>query len=264
MTNKPTIKDCMEQAQIFASAWSRVGSGVFGTTMEHATAEKEELEAMLHAALAAPTQPVASDLDDSELEDLAHAANQEALSYGVSLDVFLRLAKTVRLRAATAPQPAAQALDSVRVFWQQHTQADALSMTMAELHADVELVIRAARGSAQAAPSNGALATLAQPVAWTLDAQRLTKASQDISTVLRVEGMDLEIGSRKLLKEAREAIDAAIAAQPPAQALDALKQVCTIAVSAAKTNSRDIADWREDMDRIAAIAAQKGTNDDHK
>ena len=45
------------------------------------------------------------------------------------------------------------------------------------------------------------------------DAQRLTKASKDISTVLRVEGMDLEIGSRKLLKEAREAIDAAIAAQ---------------------------------------------------
>ena len=45
-------------------------------------------------------------------------------------------------RDATAP--AAQALDSVRVFWQQHTQADALSMTMAELHNDVELVIRAA------------------------------------------------------------------------------------------------------------------------
>ena len=48
------------------------------------------------------------------------------------------------------------------------------------------------------------------------------------------------------------------APQPPAQALDALKQVCAIAVSAAKTNSRDIADWREDMDRIAAIAAKQG------
>ena len=46
-----------------------------------------------------------------------------------------------------------------------------------------------------------------------LDVQQLTKASRNISTVLRVEGMDLEIGSRKLLKEAREAIDAAIAAQ---------------------------------------------------
>ena len=52
---------------------------------------------------------------------------------------------------ATTPQPAARALDSVRVFWQQHTHADALSMTMAELHADVELVIRAARGAALAA-----------------------------------------------------------------------------------------------------------------
>ena len=56
----------------------------------------------------------------------------------------------------SAPQPAAQALDSVRVFWQQHTQADALSMTMAELHTDVELVIRAARGAAQAAPVDAA------------------------------------------------------------------------------------------------------------
>ena len=52
-----------------------------------------------------------------------------------------------------------------------------------------------------------------QPTAQALDAQRLTKASKDISTVLRVEGMDLEIGSRRLLREARDAIDAAIAAQ---------------------------------------------------
>lgn len=44
-----------------------------------------------------------------------------------------------------------RSMDLVRTFWQQHTQADALSMTMAELHTDVELVIRAARGAAQAA-----------------------------------------------------------------------------------------------------------------
>lgn len=54
MTDKPTIEDCMEQAQIFASAWSLVGCRVFGKTMENATAEKEALEAMLRAALAAP------------------------------------------------------------------------------------------------------------------------------------------------------------------------------------------------------------------
>ena len=52
-----------------------------------------------------------------------------------------------------SPQPAAQALDSVRVFWQQHTQADALSMTVAELHDDVELVIRAAPSSAAPQPA---------------------------------------------------------------------------------------------------------------
>lgn len=48
-------------------------------------------------------------------------------------------------------------LDAARVFWQQHTKSDALSMTMAELHDDVELVIRAARGSAQAAPVDAAV-----------------------------------------------------------------------------------------------------------
>lgn len=46
--------------------------------------------------------------------------------------------------------------------------------------------------------------------------------------------------------------------QPAAQALDALKKAGSIAVSAVKTNSRDIADWRDDMDRIAAIAGQQG------
>ena len=116
-------------------------------------------------------------------------------------DAEIALLKT-SLLDAESPTQAAQALDAARVFWQQHTKSDALSMTMAELHDDVELVIRAAPSSA--AP---------QPAAQALDAQRLTKASKDISTVLRVEGMDLEIGSRKLLKEAREAIDAAIAAQ---------------------------------------------------
>ena len=64
-------------------------------------------------------------------------------------------------------------LDAARVFWQQHTKSDALSMTMAELHTDVELVIRAARGATQAAPSNGALAAPAQPVAWLHDCAAL-------------------------------------------------------------------------------------------
>ena len=50
-----------------------------------------------------------------------------------------------------------RSMDLVRVFWQQHTQSDALSMTMAELHTDVELVIRAARGATQAAPVDAAV-----------------------------------------------------------------------------------------------------------
>ncbi|MCD2164330.1 hypothetical protein [Comamonas koreensis] len=64
----------------------------------------------------AQAEPVAFTLDDSELEDLAHAANQEALSFGVSLDPFLRLAKTVRAKC-TAPQAQpADALDA-NMFW---------------------------------------------------------------------------------------------------------------------------------------------------
>lgn len=56
------------------------------------------LEAAAHPAAVSP-------LDDSELEDLADSACQEALSFGVSSDSFLRLAKTVRKRMrAAAPQ----------------------------------------------------------------------------------------------------------------------------------------------------------------
>ena len=50
-------------------------------------------------------------------------------------------------------------------------------------------------------------------------------------------------------------------AAAPVQAHDALKEIGAIAVSALETNSRYIADWREDIDRIAAIAAQKGNHD---
>lgn len=71
-------------------------------------------------------------------------------------DAEIALLKT-SLLDAESPTQAAQALDAARVFWQQHTQADALSMTMAELHDDVELVIRAARGAAQAAPVDAAV-----------------------------------------------------------------------------------------------------------
>ena len=37
-----------------------------------------------------------------------------------------------------------RSMNLVRTFWQQHTKSDALSMSMDELHADVERVIRAA------------------------------------------------------------------------------------------------------------------------
>lgn len=151
----------------------------------------------------------------------------------------------------------ANMLDSVSAFWQQHTKSDALSMTMAELHADAEQVIRAARGAAQAAPSNGALAAPAQPVAWALQ-------WPDDSRLNLITVFDTQLEATDYLKSCSDGVVVVplyAAPQPTAQALDALKQVCAIAVSAAKTNSRDIADWREDIDRIAAIAAQKENHD---
>jgi hypothetical protein len=58
-------------------------------------------------------QEPATALDDSDLEDVAHSANQEALSFGLSFEVFMRLAKTVRdraMRAQAAPNPLHQHL----------------------------------------------------------------------------------------------------------------------------------------------------------
>lgn len=45
-----------------------------------------------------PVQPVEQTFDKSELENMAHAANQEALSYGVNFDVFMRFAQSVHDR----------------------------------------------------------------------------------------------------------------------------------------------------------------------
>ena len=60
------------------------------------------------------------------------------------------------LVAAIVSRMNSRAMDFLRAFWQQHTRSDALSMTMEELHDDVELVIRAARRAAQSAPVDAA------------------------------------------------------------------------------------------------------------
>ena len=108
-------------------------------------------------------------------------------------------------------QPAAQALDSVRVFWQQHTQADALSMTMAELHDDVELVIRAARGAAQAAPVDAAVQQDAERLDFMIESctQVATISPRGRKYLCYPDGR-MQAGS---YPTARAAIDAARAAQ---------------------------------------------------
>lgn len=103
MTNKPTIKDCMKQAQIFASAWGRVGSGVFGTTMGHATAEKEALEAMLRTALAAPAQPVTVPWENFPSYLIDHCEGDVISEEGLQFALSKMLSNP-----QYAPQPAAQ------------------------------------------------------------------------------------------------------------------------------------------------------------
>ena len=277
MTDKPTIEDCMEQAQIFASAWSRVGSGVFGTTMEHATAEKEELEAMLRAALAAPAQaeapeggPIVKLIEEkiaamspseasaflaaraalvahkakpaapahdrvSAFKAAFHKANEQGVGYDDAVLAGLaaapaqageypplgkgslwRDAEGIRgygadpgtgpwyttedvHRAIDANRAAravySRSMDLVRTFWQQHTKSDALSMTMAELHDDVELVIRAPQPAAQAQDAD--------------DTARLDWLTFNLSgAALRAIGVEWSEH-----RDARRAIDAAITAQ---------------------------------------------------
>jgi len=45
---------------------------------------------------------------DDELKDLAHSAYEEAMSFGLSVDTFLRYFKGIRNRALLAAQPAVQ------------------------------------------------------------------------------------------------------------------------------------------------------------
>ena len=98
------------------------------------------------------------------------------------------------------------------------------------------------------APKTAAAPAGMEPVAW-LIVRSAFRASPD--------GQDAE--GHEWLEEAQSPEEpGAFAVFTATQVQDALKKVCAIAVSAAKTNSRDIADWREDMDRIAAIAAQEG------
>jgi len=71
----------------------------------------EDFHRQVCAAIEANTPAVPDDLCDDDLSELAHSANQEALSFGLSHDVFLRYFITIRNRALSAapqPQPVAQ------------------------------------------------------------------------------------------------------------------------------------------------------------
>ena len=67
---------------------------------------RDAIAALSEARAAIERQSVPDSLSDYELSELAHSANQEALSFGLSHDVFMRYFKTLRDKAlAAAPQP---------------------------------------------------------------------------------------------------------------------------------------------------------------
>ena len=108
------LSEIVDRLQLVKACAYRLDSGAIAAELEwlaalHGAAQSWGMFDQQPAtpAVEAPAAP----LDDSELEDLAHSANQECLSFGMSLDPFLRLAKTVRDRMlAAAPQaPAAPA-----------------------------------------------------------------------------------------------------------------------------------------------------------
>ena len=117
-----------------------------------------------------------------------------------------------------------------------------------------ELTAKVVAAPAQAVPAPG------------VEAVSEREFKQFLSDVLTAAGLVThgkkckDLG-RRLGEMSMRLLTAPKTAAAPGQALDALKEIGAIAVSAAKTNSRYIADWREDMDRIAAIAAQEGNHD---
>ena len=80
----------------------------------------------------------AADLSEAQ-ELLVWFAEDEGFSQGTAAPHKWVLRAEQELRRLSDLQP----VDAVRIFWQQHTQSNAMTMTMAELHNDAELVIRA-------------------------------------------------------------------------------------------------------------------------
>lgn len=127
-------------------------------------------------------------------------------------------------------------------------------VSFATLQAAIQAGVGAAANAAapaQAVPAPG------------VDAVSEREFKQFLSDVLTAAGLVThgkkckDLG-RRLGEMSMRLLTAPKTAAAPGQALDALKKAGAIAVSALETNSRDIADWREDIDQIAARAAQKG------
>lgn len=72
-----------------------------GPELRRLHAENEALRAQIG-------QGEPGELSDDDISDLAHSANEEALSFGIGHHLFLRYFKTVRNRALASTHPAPQ------------------------------------------------------------------------------------------------------------------------------------------------------------
>ena len=139
---------------------------------------------------------------------------------------------------------------------------DAARLEVASLQAQIEAV-----GAGGVGPLRAALAAPAQAVpAPGVEAVSEREFKQFLSDVLTAAGLVThgkkckDLG-RRLGEMSMRLLTPPKTAAAPVQAQDALKEIGAIAVSALETNSRYIADWREDIGRIAAIAVQQGNHD---
>ena len=226
--------------------------------LAHRDMEIDRLRAALDAPAQAVPAPGVEAVSEREfkqfMSDLITAAG--LVTHGKKCKDLGRRLGEMSMRLLTAPKTAAapvQALDAARVFWQQHTKSDALSMTMAELHADVELVIRAARGAAQAAPVAWRYHCEGDPVKWHFS---------DTPSLLGL--------TQPLYASAQAApVDAAV--QQDAERLDFMIESCTQVATISPSGRKYLCypDGRMQAGSYptaraaidAARAAQKGTND---
>lgn len=276
----PSREAFASQLQVFASAWAIVG-GQFdaGDGMQTADAERAIVLDMwrrlhaeneqLRAGDDAARQEIASlraQPYDQQAMGLCHVCGWKGVIDYPDGPVCVACEHDKTL----PPQPAAQTQEDVGGWRRAGALLYRLSDKCRPRNFD-EIRVTMANGSRDIDQTSSRAARLlvmlsAPQPALGVEAVSEREFKQFLSDVITAAGLVThgnkckDLGHR-LGEMSMRLLTAPKTAAAPTQAQDALKEIGAIAVSALKTNSRDIADWREDIDQIAARAAQKGSHD---